>query len=257
MTMTHEQIDAADVIDRYVRGDLDAATSDAFEEHYFECDTCFARVQELESLRGAVRDAVATGALNDEAPAMAHPAAVLPGRTARSTPIMTWLPLAATLALVTGLFWRSAYVQMPALRTELSTISAERDQLKGALDAAKAAPVAPVTPVAAIEANLPMVTLASERAVGDTPVVQVAADAAHFLVVIDGPPSPNGRGALAIVTGSGAPITSVRGLIRDANGVWTVNLPAASFPAGVYRFRLSADVPNGTLLGEYLLRVTK
>lgn len=255
--MTHDEIAADDVIDRYVRGQLDVAASNAFEEHYFECDECFARVEELEALRVAVGHAVADGTLTAEAGPVSTAA---PGahRTAPAGPsmVMTWLPLAASLALAAGLGWM-AFVQMPQLRDQVAAISADRDQLKGALDQAAAKAAAPVAPPAAIEANVAMVTLASERGVESTPAVTIPAGAAHFFVVIDGPPSPNGRGKLDISANGGASLTSVTALVRDANGVWTVSLPAALFSNGTYRFRLSADAPGGALLGEYILKVTR
>jgi len=248
--MTHEQIAADDMIDRYVRGQVDVATSEAFEEHYFACDECFARVQELETMRGAVRQAVDAGVLMDEVPAVIRRVPAT-----RRSPIIVW-SLAASAVLAAGLGWM-AFVQMPRLREQMVAVSADRDQLKGALDQAAAKTAAAATPAAAIETNIALVTLASERAVGDTPTLTVAAGAARVLVVIDGPPSPTGRGRLDISVNGGAVVTSVHALARDANGLWTVSLPAASFPDAVYRLRLRADAPTGALLGEYVLKITR
>jgi anti-sigma factor RsiW len=245
--MTHEQIAADDVIDRYVRGQLDAAASNEFEEHYFACDECFAAVQELEALRSAVRHAVDDGALRDDTSGMR----VAPAVPVRRPPIIIW-SLAASAVLAAGLGWM-AFVQMPQLREHIAAVSADRDQLKATLDQALAKASAP----AAVEANIAMVTLASERGVGDTPTVKIAAGAAHFLVVIDGPPSPSGRARLDVSVNGGAAVMSVSALVRDANGVWTVSLPAALFADNTYRLRLSADAPSGALLGEYVLRVRR
>ena len=53
--MTCTDVQERDVAERYVLGRLDEAERDAFELHYFECASCYSRVQAL----GAVRDALA------------------------------------------------------------------------------------------------------------------------------------------------------------------------------------------------------
>ena len=50
--MSCQRVSTDGVVERYLLGDLSEAEREAFEEHYFECDECFA---ELEAL-GAIRD---------------------------------------------------------------------------------------------------------------------------------------------------------------------------------------------------------
>lgn len=249
MTMTHDQIEVQDLIDRYLRGTLDAPTAEAFEEHYFDCDICSAKVTELEALRGAERAAVADGTLSVDAASLSAP--VVP--PAGTSITHAWLPLAASVTLAAGLGWM-ALVEMPSLRKQLVTVSADRDLLRSALDSAKAA--TPRTAVA-LEANVPMVILTSDRAAGDIPLVTLTSSATHFLVVVDGPSSPSGTAQLSISANGAAEVTTIGGLTRGTNGVWTVSLPNQSYPDAMYRLRLRDDAPNGALLGDYLMKITR
>lgn len=162
-----------------------------------------------------------------------------------------WLLPAVSVALAAGLAW-SAVVDAPALRRQIAAVSADRDLLRRALETANAA-----TPPVALEANVPMVILTSGRAGGDIPMVTLTNDAKHFLVVVDGPSSPSGTAQLAISANSAAAVTTIRGLTRGTNGVWTVSLPNQSYPDAIYRVRLSDDTPDGALLGDYLLKITR
>jgi hypothetical protein len=249
-TMTHDEIEAAGIVDRFVAGTLDTATSDAFEEHFFGCDECFARVQSLEALRSAVRHAAVRGELS----APIQPVRRAETTTASRPSAMSWLPMAASLVLAAGLGWM-ALVEIPSLRGELESSRNDRDQLRAALDNV---PKSPAVSAPAIEANLAMVTLSAER--GITPATTVTLDptASQFVVIIDAPASPSGNGRLEITSNSsGASVASVGGLIPGANGLWSVSLPASSFPDGTYRVRLRADSAGGGLLGEYVLTVSR
>jgi len=57
--MNCEQINHDDVMEQYLLGGLDLAARDAFDEHLFECDECFDRLQTVRALR---RELVATAA---------------------------------------------------------------------------------------------------------------------------------------------------------------------------------------------------
>jgi len=56
--MLHTQIINEEVIERYVRNRLTPEERLAFEEHFFACDECFAKVQETERFVAGVCDAV-------------------------------------------------------------------------------------------------------------------------------------------------------------------------------------------------------
>lgn len=58
--MNHEQAIDIHAAEGYLLGDLSTAERDAFEEHYFDCDTCFADVRDgatvVAGARAAARD---------------------------------------------------------------------------------------------------------------------------------------------------------------------------------------------------------
>ena len=190
MTLTHEQIEAQDLLDGYVTGRLDAATAEAVEAHYFECDVCFARVTELDALRGAVRDAVDHG----DWPADAVPAPVPVAAAPRQSRIIVW-SMAATAVLAAGMGWM-AFVQMPALRSQLAATTAERDQSR--LDLMWFREKAATPPPSPVEMNFGLITLSSERGVSDVPEFTATTDAPRLVLAIDGPQSPSGKGRLLI-----------------------------------------------------------
>jgi tetratricopeptide (TPR) repeat protein len=49
--MTCEEIRQSDVMEQYLLGRLESAARDDFDEHLFECDECFERLQTLRALR--------------------------------------------------------------------------------------------------------------------------------------------------------------------------------------------------------------
>lgn len=248
-SLTHAEVEAGDLIDRYCAHTLDEPTSAAVEAHYFACDACFAAVQEIDALRGAIRAAAQDGTLAAE-PGLAP--LVAPRRANSRALVMTWMPAAAAVVLAAGLGWMSL-VRMPALRTELAATTADRDSLNARL---KAAVPTPAAPPAAADGNVPMVALASERGAADVPAIVVSASAARFIVMIDAPASPSGRAELTIQSAAGQEVAAVHDLVRNSSGVWVVSLSTPAFPPGTYRFRLSAAAP-GALLGDYLLKVTR
>src|SRR5688572_7197423 len=61
--MTHQEIQANDIIEQYARGKLTAAERLAFQEHLFECDECFEQAEVTARFVAGVRDASRTGLL--------------------------------------------------------------------------------------------------------------------------------------------------------------------------------------------------
>src|SRR5215218_4557688 len=64
MTMTHQEIQANEIIEQYVRGKLPTAERRAFQEHLFECDECFQEAQLTARFVAGVLDASKTGVLS-------------------------------------------------------------------------------------------------------------------------------------------------------------------------------------------------
>ena len=105
--MTHPAIDCAradrdELVARYVSGAMAGEEAEAFEEHYFACEACWAALQRAVELRAAF-----------EAPATVapeHPAAP-PHDLAASRPLArrrSWWPLAAaaSVAIAAAAGWR-------------------------------------------------------------------------------------------------------------------------------------------------------
>lgn len=55
--MTHQEIQANEIVEQYVRGKLTNAERRAFQEHFFECDECFQQVEVMASFVAGVREA--------------------------------------------------------------------------------------------------------------------------------------------------------------------------------------------------------
>jgi hypothetical protein len=232
-SVSHEQVAATDLVERYLRHELTGQETEAFEAHFFACDVCFAELEDVRRLTAGVREAAARGWLN--------PAAG-PGRQAW----WTYLPIAASVMLVatTGWLW---LVRVPALTAELDRARSVRVQ----------AP-APVPVPAAITVPVPVAILTAERdATGPRPFV-VPSGTTGIVLWLDAPDTPSPTGArLEILSEAGAAISTVDHLTRNDNGAYAVSVPAALMPPGTYRIRLrAASAPDSVLLGEFLLRVT-
>lgn len=93
--MNCNEVVSENIIERYLDGSLDEHTLDAFEEHYFRCESCLSMVQTVQNIR----------------PLLTRPAVSLsiPQQTPRSKPWI-WLAIAAALALVAVLLrpWEQA-----------------------------------------------------------------------------------------------------------------------------------------------------
>ncbi len=61
--MTHQEIQANEIIEQYVRGKLTTADRRAFQEHLFECDECFQEAEFMARFVAGVREASRTGLL--------------------------------------------------------------------------------------------------------------------------------------------------------------------------------------------------
>ena len=84
--------DDSDIDARYLAGALSAAESEAFEEHYFSCDRCFAAVQRGNEIRAALSLPASTDTI--ESPSIVIPL-VRPRRR-----LSAWQPALAAAAAV-------------------------------------------------------------------------------------------------------------------------------------------------------------
>jgi hypothetical protein len=235
--MNHEDIDRSDVLDRYTRGELSAVERDEFEAHYFGCDVCFERVQDTARLKSAVRIAVDDAWLAGSARGMSSP---VPTKWA-------WVPVAASLLLVTAFGWL-ALLRMPQLQKDLSAARAERDAL-----VARAEPVAPAAK-AQPEVNVPVVILQAERGAA-APALLTVASASHVLLWIDAPGVADGAG-LTVRSSDGVDRLQLSSLRKNNEGAFVASIPSTALPPDTYRVRLMrSSAPGAPLAAEYLLRV--
>jgi hypothetical protein len=233
--VTHAEALARDAADAYVRAQLNPADREAFEEHYFSCDECFAEVQAADALRRAVRASARTG---------------VPPATASSRTSALWaLPLAASVLLAAGLGW-VLFVERPSLRSRIATLSAERDALSAPQPAP---PPEAAPPIARAEANVPLVLLEAERGSASTARLAVPASATLIVVAIA---APAGATRLEVNDEANRSIVGVDGLARNASGIYVVTLPVGQMPAGRYRLRLT-DGATRQLIGEYILELSR
>ncbi len=70
--MTHQEIQANEIIEQYVRGKLTTARRQAFQEHLFECDECFQQAEVTARFVAGVREASRTGLLTAPQPESAR-----------------------------------------------------------------------------------------------------------------------------------------------------------------------------------------
>src|SRR5688572_24171316 len=70
--MTHQEIQANEIIEQYVRGKLPPAERRAFQEHLFECDECFQQAELTARFVAGVREASRTGVLTAPQPERAR-----------------------------------------------------------------------------------------------------------------------------------------------------------------------------------------
>jgi hypothetical protein len=247
--MTHQDVEDQDLVDRYVRRELNEADSEAFEAHFFECDACFAEVRDAERLRQAFVPA-AGGHLSPDAPAAVPLTARSPSKST-----WTWMPMAASVVLLAGVGWLTLK-EVPQLRSEVQQLRAERDRLEASAPARPSAPESPAA-LTAPEANVPIALLQSERgATAEPAAVSVPATAAHVILWISAPAAVSPV-RLIVLSAEGREVARVGGLTRNSSGAYIVSLPSASLPHAIYRLRLvtGADA-SPVLIGEYLLRVS-
>jgi hypothetical protein len=120
--MTHQEMTDGEVFERYALGTLPAAERRAFQEHYFECDECFARAQESARFVAAVRHSARAGVLSERQAERVAPRGW-----------MGWLRPAfaatafATLALACVLGWL-LLARVPALREEAARERRAREE---------------------------------------------------------------------------------------------------------------------------------
>ncbi|MBI4907756.1 MAG: zf-HC2 domain-containing protein [Acidobacteria bacterium] len=117
--MDHSEAVAAGMVERFVLDELSGAELDAFEEHYFSCETCLVDVKAALDFRDAVR--ISGGKLQ---PAIAEPKVIpmVPStREAHASGIQRyWGAWAAVLAVAFAGY--QSFVTIPGLRVTIAEL---------------------------------------------------------------------------------------------------------------------------------------
>jgi len=228
-----------EIIERYIRRELDPEGRRNFEEHLLDCSECFDEVQNLERFVAGVRHASRTGMLSPSA--------------SRST--SRWLVPALAFGLAASV--TIAVIWIGTLRNLLNDSLHARDALARQLAELKTplAGASGTQPAELTAANLPVAVLTATRAANGESVLRVPGSARQVALWMD--VEPNSRYqtfTLELLTDSGRLIEMLAGLTRNSEGAVAVVLPAAHVPPGRYKVQLSSATPP-RLLAEYSLRI--
>lgn len=237
--LTHDQIANQDLIERYVRHQLPAEEAAAVEEHYFNCDDCFESLRVTQDFVAGVRYAARKGWLDSsrENAGWLFPAFGL----------ATAAALVVTVAL--GWMW---FVRLPDREAKLSAAVAQTrvDQARIAeLDQRAALDRVP-------EPNVPVAILTADRAAGAPSQLTLEAKPRNVLLWIDAPQAPAGA-VFHVVLSSRNVSKSIGGVVRNSNGALAVGVPSSELADGDYTVRVFRDNEQGTLFGEYRLRIAR
>jgi len=245
--MMHSQIENEEIVERYVRNQLAPEERQAFEEHFFGCDECFEKLQDVERFHAGVRDAASRGLMNNTSRA--------PLVTGRGV----WFPWALAATACTALAFAAMaawtyFNQMPKLRGELDRAAAQLQAERRS----RAELEQRMIPVEQAEVNVPLVMLQTSRAEEETANVLLPAGAKHLVLWIEIGPSRYRDFRLEVFSLGNRLVTSLDHLKRGPYGALAASLPADQLPTGDFRITLRGeDPPPASLAGEYKLRIRR
>jgi len=247
--MLHMQIENDEVVERYVRHRLTPEDRQAFEEHYFACDECFAKVQAMERFVAGVRDAAECGVLAD--------AAVETSRRAPAWVLWAFAgSSAAAIALAAVASW-ALLVRIPSLQRNAQVAMAEvqlvevqsQQKMRELQTSVAAGPVA--------QANVPLVMLQATRG-NEAAMAVLPADSRQLIVWVEIGPTRYRNYRMEVDAASGKPVVAVDGLSRGPYGALAASLPTEALQAGMFRVRLIGQAPPpASLVSEYRLQIRR
>lgn len=258
MTVTHADVERLDLVDRYIAGRLDPAECEAFEDHFFSCDRCFADVRDVDRLKRAIRRAAARGVLDRLEPGLGSTEGWLATLSGRR-----FVAAVATvsIALAIATLWLALAV-VPSLRHDLARAQSARraaddrataaaTEVRRQADAARAQEVA-----SAAEANVPVAILQTVR--GAAAVVRVTAPtgARHLIIWIESATNSRGPFRLTIERQDGTIVQTVDGLTPNADGALAAAIPLARLGPDTYLVRIHARHAPAPV-GEYRLAIVR
>ena len=238
--MLHTHIEHEEVVERYVRNQLTPEDHQAFEEHYFACDECFAKVQAMERLIAGVQELARRGELSDAE-----------GQSRAPYSWLSWAFAAtslATLALAVATGWAFLY-EIPTLKRTLIAYGATPPPQQSSIVTISLAPMP--------QANVPLVMLQASR--GEDPTTAVlAADDRQLILWVELGETQYRSYRMEIDSPTGQKLLTIDGLSRGRYGALAASIPTESLQPGVYQVRLVGQTPPpASLVSEYRLRILK
>lgn len=276
--MDHAYVEEHGLIEAYLGGRLSERERDAFEAHYFDCETCLEHLETANDFREGIRQVAA----EDIAQASAVRAQV--GLLAGLAALSRWhrLALAAFILLLAALpsLWlvernrglqqrlaaasAGAEQSRAALETRLRGLeqagAGNRRQLTEALERERRAREATAQP----QVNVPLFVLAAVRSgeqEGREPVNQVPISSAAGSVILTAELAtvdfPTYRASLH--SSGSKEIWQAQGLRPDSRDTLVVLLPASMLQPGVYRLTIEGAQSGGKWfpIGDYPFRVVR
>jgi hypothetical protein len=233
---THEQIEADEVIEQYVRRQLGDKERRAFEEHILDCGQCFEKVQEMERFVAGVRYA-------SQADLATAPAR----RPFRMAPAYAFA--FSVLLTVAGVWIWNLHTSASLLASQKRTLARELQQARAELTLLAHQPDLTAGP-------LPLAILDATRAPSVGTEVTVPAAAREFALWIQlDAESKAGELEIRVTDKAGRMVETVKGLDENRYGALSVALPAGKFPQGDYTVLVLGG--NGhRVLGQYLVKVS-
>jgi hypothetical protein len=229
--LSHERIQSEGWVELYVRRRLTPADNAAFEDHYFQCDQCFAEVEEMERFIAGMRDAGRRGLLDSE------PAPV------------RWLMPAFMFAMSAVVLLGGGLAYMGLVRLPASEMR---------LQAALAGSARSESQLAGPQPNVPVVILTANRSANETPDrLTIDPQTRMALLWIDIPPQPAGAKFRITIAADGGSGKTIHGLERNENGALAAGVPIDDLAAGAYVVRLYPEQAPGRMIAEYRMIVSR
>lgn len=288
--MTHAEIENQEIVERYVRSELDVQQRFAFQEHFFACDECFANVQMMEQFIAGVRHVAETGLLSTED----RKPLLFPNWVNWLKPAFVISAL-ATIVLTVVVAWL-VFVRLPSMRAEIARERTAREQIEqskqreideltarlahqplpvgqdkqvpneNAQSKEETTRVSPPGKRASegdtsemLAQNSPIVVLQSTRGSQDTNELKLSQNTSRFVCWIEvGPQIRFESFRIDVFNTSGVAVSSVDRLRRNSKNAVVASLPTEKFPTGDYLIKFYGVAQNQTsLIGEYKLHLQK
>lgn len=280
--MMHSQIEDQQIVERYIRNQLNDDQRSEFQAHFFECDECFTNLQTMERFIAGIRDGAESGLMSAD---LTKPV-LLPPWNRWFKPVFA-ITAIATLVLTAVVAWLML-VRLPELRNQLALERHAREDLEirkqreidelnnrltkrepngqsesgGTTLQSNPDEVSDVNPKSGsdlIARNVPMVVLASTRSGEDASQIRLLPNSSHFACWMEvGPGLDFKVFQVDAFNESGALIALQREIKKNRKGAVIATFSAQNFSSGDYRIRLyGLSKSDRSLIGEYKLHINR